>query len=1019
MYNKHIVLFGMIVIFGLVNIFSVYQWLSPSDRKIEAVDGLLDARGWSFADDGVLELRGEWELYENMLLGPDDFRADAARLESSREVVQVPGSLKKMFTSGYNNGHGAATYRLLLQVNETGIYSLRANKIRLSSRIYINGFDIGGNGNPSMAAEQFVPSNAPFFGSVMLEQGVAEIIIQVASYEYLGGGVVQAPDFGFTNDVKAQLDAARLADMTLITIMLAFGLYYAGMFRQWGKERYLMHFCLFCLSTGLFFGIDNEILAMILFPELPFSLLQKLIFILSLFAFYFFATYVHNYLGQQKNVVFVWLSRFAYVFLALIIVLPNRYLTSTLWLAIPVQFAVFATIVYSVFRSRSRGVHGSYYTLLGVFFLIVTWLFAQLRYQLALDNPFYMIVTPLLLVLSQALLMSERLQENFRKSTQLAEQLLIYDRQKDDFLVKTSHELRTPLHGIINLSQSLLDNRDRPLQDDHRDNIRLLHLMGRRLAGIVHDILDMNRIKHGQLLIHPTSVNLGNSVQFVMETLSIAPVNKEVRLVNGLPNELPLVIADENRLKQILHNLLENGLNFTESGTVSIAAERKDDLLVVTVTDTGIGIPAQALAEIFQPFVKYEDEGKDPVRRSFGIGLGMGLGITKQLVELHGGKLHVESTVGRGSTFSFTLPIDKQSEEAAAAMEGEPSAIDMMSGVSQGDLEAQFHVLIVDDEPSNIKVLIDAVTSLRYGYTAVNSGEEALEALRGSPNPDLILLDLMLTGISGREVCRAIRSTQGLAELPVLMLTASGQTGDIVASFAAGANDIVQKPFELAELKARMQSLLAMKSSSENAIRREMDFLQAQITPHFLYNTLNSLVGLSYKDTDKLRETINHLTTYLRSKFTFVFDSEMVALSRELELVKAYTAIEQLRFGQRLQIHYEADEKLHCMMPPLTLQPIVENAVRHGIGQKPSGGTVQIAVRRIGAAIEIVVEDDGVGMSEDKLHMLEQGKSGGIGISNVNRRLQMLYGHRLDISSSEGHGTRVKLEIPCSAISDE
>src|SRR5690606_18952229 len=116
--------------------------------------------------------------------------------------------------------------------------------------------------------------------------------------------------------------------------------------------------------------------------------------------------------------------------------------------------------------------------------------------------------------------------------------------------------------------------------------------------------------------------------------------------------------------------------------------------------------------------------------------------------------------------------------------------------------------------------------------TAVSNGEEALEALRQSTKPDLVLLDLMLTGISGLEVCRVIRSMQGLAELPVLMLTASGWTDDIVASFAAGANDIVQKPFELAELKARMQSLLAMKSSSENAVRREMDFLQAQITPH-------------------------------------------------------------------------------------------------------------------------------------------------------------------------------------------
>ena len=238
------------------------------------------------------------------------------------------------------------------------------------------------------------------------------------------------------------------------------------------------------------------------------------------------------------------------------------------------------------------------------------------------------------------------------------------------------------------------------------------------------------------------------------------------------------------------------------------------------------------MSQLFQPFVQYgEEEGA--VNRE---GLGLGLSISKQLVELQGGRLEVESTVGLGSRFTFTLPIDNQSAEVAVTLQ-EPSTIDVTSVASSTtDNDAEFHVLIVDDEPSNIKVLIDTMASLRYSYTADSSGEAALEVLLSSrhPKPDIVLLDLMLTGISGLEVCRKIRSLQGLSELPVLMLTASGHIGDILAAFSAGANDIVQKPFELAELKARTQSLLAMKSSFENAVRRELDFLQAQIMPHFL-----------------------------------------------------------------------------------------------------------------------------------------------------------------------------------------
>lgn len=1004
MVRKNAILLGMIGLFVIVTVVNLVQWLSPPTTAVRASEGLLDATKWDFSKQGVLSLRGEWEFYEGKLLGPEDFRTGGG---VGGRYVQVPGGWKNNLASEDKNGYGAGTYRLLVRTGEEALYSIRAKKIRMSSRIFMNGIDLGGHGRPSLSAEGFVPSNAPFFGTVQADSGTVEIIIQVASFNYMEGGLVQPPEFGLADDVMKRREDSQLADMILTTILLAFGLYYAGMFRQWRREPHLMHFCLFCLSLGLFFSIDNEILAIGFVPGLTFPWLQKMLFLLPLLSFYFFTHYVYRYLKEKDNRVFGWLRLVSYAYLATILLLPNRYLVSLLDVGIAIGAVAFGVMFYAVFRSRSRGDNSSHYITLGIFFLLVSWLYAQFRYQLALDNPYYMVVTPVLLVLSQALLMSDQLQLSFRRSERLSERLLRYDRQKDEFLVKTSHELRTPLHGIVNLSQALLDNRTRPLQAEHRDNIRMLHLLGRRLAGLVHDILDLNRIRHGQLLIHTTSVNLGMSVQFVMETLSISPINKEVRLVNALPAKLPLILADENRLKQILYNLLENGLKYTNKGTVVLSAERRGDELAISVTDTGRGIPEHEIAGLFQPFVQSEEFGH------IGEGLGLGLSIAKQLAELQGGRLEAESTVGVGSRFTFTLPIDLASEEAAASAVSEETMHFPLSGQMEDHQTADFHLLIVDDEPSNLKVLIDEVSSMRYGYTAVGSGEEALEALRRSKiKPDLVLLDLMMPGISGLDVCREIRLLQGLAELPVLMLTASGQTGDIVASFAAGANDIVQKPFELAELRARVQSLLAMKSSSERAVRREMDFLQAQITPHFLYNSMNALVGLSYTNVDKLRETIHHLTTYLRAKFTFVFSGELVPFEREMELVTAYLAIEQLRFGSRLTVEMELEPGFRCMLPPLTLQPVVENAVRHGIGPKPSGGTLRIVARRREGGAEIAVEDNGVGIGEELLDVLKEGQAAGVGIDNVNRRLQLVCGGGLDIRSSAGIGTWITLQIP-------
>jgi sensor histidine kinase YesM len=175
---------------------------------------------------------------------------------------------------------------------------------------------------------------------------------------------------------------------------------------------------------------------------------------------------------------------------------------------------------------------------------------------------------------------------------------------------------------------------------------------------------------------------------------------------------------------------------------------------------------------------------------------------------------------------------------------------------------------------------------------------------------------------------------------------------------------------------------------------------------------MNALVGLSYRNVDKLRETIHHLTTYLRAKFTFVFSGQLVPFDREMELVSAYLAIEQLRFGDRLTVQIEIEAGFKCMLPPLTLQPIVENAVRHGIGPKPSGGTLRIVARRREGGAEILVADDGVGMGEELLLVLKEGRAAGVGIGNVNRRLQMVCGGGLDIRSSSSEGTQIKLQIP-------
>ncbi len=202
----------------------------------------------------------------------------------------------------------------------------------------------------------------------------------------------------------------------------------------------------------------------------------------------------------------------------------------------------------------------------------------------------------------------------------------------------------------------------------------------------------------------------------------------------------------------------------------------------------------------------------------------------------------------------------------------------------------------------------------------------------------------------------------------------------------------------------------------------EIAFLRSQIKPHFLYNSLNSIASLCIDEPHKAEELTMDLAQYLRSSFDFKQLDSLTTLENELELVKAYINIEKARFGARLNVEYDVDANLDIRIPPLIVQPLVENAIRHGLMSNLRGGTVRISVKQdMNAGVSFVVEDNGCGMTKDKreeiLKVDVQNK--GIGLRNINRRIQLLYGVSLRIDSEEGMGTKVMFHIPATPIKHE
>ncbi|MNI39291.1 Sensor histidine kinase YpdA [compost metagenome] len=285
----------------------------------------------------------------------------------------------------------------------------------------------------------------------------------------------------------------------------------------------------------------------------------------------------------------------------------------------------------------------------------------------------------------------------------------------------------------------------------------------------------------------------------------------------------------------------------------------------------------------------------------------------------------------------------------------------------------------------------------------------------GTEQWDLLIADVMMPHMSGYELTQRVREHYSVSELPVLLLTARSQPADIYTGFLSGANDYVTKPVDALELKYRIRALTTLKQSMNERLRIEAAYLQAQIHPHFLFNTLNSIMALSDIDTEKMRKLGNAFASFLRISFDFLNTGELVELSHELELIETYLYIEKVRFEDRLSIVWEVEPHINLLLPPLSIQPLIENAVKHGLLSQSKGGTVHIRIARQDSFTLIEVKDNGKGIEQEKviqlLNPIMKGKSG-IGLSNTNRRLIQLYGQGLSISSKLNEGTTVSFVVP-------
>ena len=396
------------------------------------------------------------------------------------------------------------------------------------------------------------------------------------------------------------------------------------------------------------------------------------------------------------------------------------------------------------------------------------------------------------------------------------------DKLKDEFLANTSHELRMPVNGMVSVAESLKHEIREKVTKEELKKIDVILACGHSLFTLIDDILDYSKLTDGSLELNKEAVDLYKLTDVVFSLLETLVAGKPIVLVNALSPDMPRVYADENRLSQVLINLVSNAIKFSEKGYVTVGASFSEGRALISVEDNGVGIQPDRLDTIFEPFHHQEGASK---------GMGLGLYITQKLVHLHGGEIRVKSQ-GVGTEVLFDLDLSPENPGNLPANPARATSANnkntnakrnadsdqifigesMPELIAAPDNSQNFVVLIVDDDPVNRMILQGVLAIHDYQVLEAEDGDQALTVL-SEKQVNLVILDVMMPGLSGYETCMKIREKFSIHQLPVIFLSARNSDKDLFNGYNAGGNEFIFKPVTRSNLLPKVAVQVRLQQS--------------------------------------------------------------------------------------------------------------------------------------------------------------------------------------------------------------
>ncbi len=1001
---------AIVLVFAVTAVVRLWWGHTEHVRDPIAANGVIDLREWDPESGKSIPLRGGWAFYPEQLIPPGGTFADTNKL-----LVQVPGGWDPIFSSAFGYG----TYRLTILLPEAAFHgdserrlAIRTTIIRSAHTLFIDGLEIGSNGSPGADASLSSSRVLPYVADFTASGDRVELVMQVSNFEYASfGGIFKDIKFGTYESLQRSSFIEFGEHAILMGIFLVCGLFFFILYGFRRNNYELLYFAGFFTMSLLHWMTHEERLLFWVFPDMSYRLQSTLQSLPSAIMFASLLGFVRwMFPSRARPWMMAYAACGAVLFSGVYVATDVSFFSRLEWPLMLFDLTMVILASYLLVSNFLQRAQDAIFSLIALCCIVFEGLFQGL-FLIGFDTvegfpPFEKV----LFVLTMCYVIAKRFFTGMQEIETLSKQLIVANRLKNDFLAVASHEIRLPLHGMINLAQVMLNEGD--LDERQSERLSMLTATGNQLTHLVSDMLDLTKLNEGSLEIEIRQVDIGTLMNGVADVVRSLKDSRSVWIENRIDPGMPPVLADDHRLMQVLFHLFHYALKWGARGKMEIGADMLDRNKRAAIRIVAGG-ERKATTEI---------EDQEPL-----FATDFGIYLSRRLLTLHGSSLFVEESESQvAMTFHLSIAdqpkaVRNRSESPGKHASAITARQESAAGIERTERQEMLRhvkpnaarILIIDDDPVSLRIMFDILVQEKLDVTALTDGLQALRLIEQEGGWDLIVLDAMLSRMSGYDVCRKIRERYSFYDLPVLFLTSRSLPAFLLIGFNAGANDYVIKPFDTSELLARIRTLLHMKRSVRERLDIEMALIQAQIKPHFLYNTLNTIASLSEVDPDRTRDLLADFGSYLQSSFDLRNLDQEVPFEKEWTLVQSYLNIEKARFGSRIQITTD----ILCMadfdLPPLTIQPIVENAVRHGVLKKIEGGQIHIEVAEMDDCARISVRDTGEGIPPLKREAILDGTYRlGIGLVNVNRRLKNAYGQGLSIDSVEGTGTVISFLVP-------